>query len=136
MDRVRERNFLQQDEDLGVPWDDQMDVDGDDMESECDDYPEIPEEFIETVCTGIHDIVITGEVCSSLPSVASCADGVRLDPLPPWPSLAALLLLRPGPALGWAYFSCPRPQVQPGHQRPNIPWLHPWKQELRRNLAC
>ena len=68
MDRVRERNFLQQDEDLGVPWDDQMDVDCDDMESECDDYPEIPEEFIETVCTGIHDIVITGEVCSSLPS--------------------------------------------------------------------
>ena len=42
-----------------------MDIDGDDYtESECGEYPDIPEEFIETVCTGIHDIVITGEVCS------------------------------------------------------------------------
>lgn len=62
MDRVRERNFQQQDEDCGMPWDDSMDVDGDaDTESEYDEYSEIPEEFIETVCTGIHDIVITGE---------------------------------------------------------------------------
>lgn len=65
MDRVRERNFQQQDEDLSMPWDDLMDVDADaDTESEYDEYPEIPEEFIETVCTGIHDIIITGEVCS------------------------------------------------------------------------
>ena len=65
MDRFRERNFQQQDEDLGMPWDDSMDIDGDaDTESEYDEYPEIPEEFIETVCTGIHDIVITGEVRS------------------------------------------------------------------------
>ena len=63
MDRVRERNFQQQGEDLGMAWEDSMDIDGDaDMESEYDEYSEIPEEFIETVCTGIHDIVITGEV--------------------------------------------------------------------------
>jgi len=61
MDRVRDRNFQQRDDDS---WEDSMDVDVDaDTESECDEYPEIPEEFIETVCTGIHDIVITGEVC-------------------------------------------------------------------------
>ena len=65
MDRFRERNSQQQEEDFSVPWDDAMDVDGDAYtESECDEYPEIPEEFIETVCTGIHDIVITGEVCA------------------------------------------------------------------------
>jgi hypothetical protein len=63
LDRVRERNFQQQDEDPGLSWDDPMDIDGDAYtESDCDEYPEIPEEFIETVCTGIHDIVITGEV--------------------------------------------------------------------------
>lgn len=63
MDRFRERNFQQQDEDPGMQWDDPMDIDGDGYtESEYDEYPEIPEEFIETVCTGIHDIVITGEV--------------------------------------------------------------------------
>ena len=63
LDRVRERNFQQQDEDLGMTWEDSMDVDCDaDTESEYDEYPEIPEEFIETVCTGIHDIIITGEV--------------------------------------------------------------------------
>lgn len=70
MGRVRERNFQQQDEDTSMQWDDSMDIDGDDYtESECGEYPDIPEEFIETVCTGIHDIVITGEVCSfaSLP---------------------------------------------------------------------
>ena len=66
MDRVRERNFQQRDEGFGMPWDDPMDIDGDvDTESDYDEYPEIPEEFIETVCTGIHDIVITGEVCSA-----------------------------------------------------------------------
>lgn len=66
MDRFRERNFQQQDEDLSMPWDDSMDIDGDAYtESEYDEYPEIPEEFIEAVCTGIHDIVITGEVRSS-----------------------------------------------------------------------
>ena len=65
MDRVRERNLQQHDEDVNMAWDDSMDIDGDvDTESEYD-YPEIPEEFIETVCTGIHDIVITGEVCST-----------------------------------------------------------------------
>lgn len=63
LDRFRERNFQQQDEDSGLPWDDAMDIDNDAYtESECDEYPEIPEEFIETVCTGIHDIVVTGEV--------------------------------------------------------------------------
>jgi hypothetical protein len=66
LDRVRERNFQQQEEDPGVSWGyDPMDVDDAYTESEDDEYPEIPEEFIETVCTGIHDIVITGEVCSS-----------------------------------------------------------------------
>lgn len=66
LDRVRERSFQQQDEDSSMPWDDSMDVDLDaDTESEYDEYPEIPEEFIETVCTGIHDIIITGEVRSS-----------------------------------------------------------------------
>jgi len=68
MDRVRERSLQQQDEDVGMAWDDSMsmDIDGDaDTESEYDEYPEIPEEFIETVCTGIHDIVITGEVRSA-----------------------------------------------------------------------
>lgn len=64
LDRVRERSFQQRDEGPGMPWDDPMDIDVDaDTESEYDEYPEIPEEFIETVCTGIHDIVITGEVC-------------------------------------------------------------------------
>lgn len=63
MDRFRERNFQQQDEDACMQWEDHMDVDGDAYtESEDDEYPEIPEEFIETVCTGIHDIVVTGEV--------------------------------------------------------------------------
>ena len=63
IDRVRERNFQQQDEGPGAPWDDSMDVDGDtETESDYDEYPEIFEEFIETVCTGISDIVITGEV--------------------------------------------------------------------------
>jgi hypothetical protein len=110
MDRVRERNFLQQDEDT---WDDPMEVDGyADTESDCDEYPEIPEEFIETVCTGINDIVITGEVRSSPCSVTSCADGVRLDPPSPWPSLAALLLLRSCPTLGQAYLSRSCPQVE------------------------
>jgi len=74
LDRVRDRNSQLQDEDPGMPWDDSMDVDGDaDTESEYDEYPEIPEEFIETVCTGIRDIVITGEVRSSiLPARAPC----------------------------------------------------------------
>ena len=74
LDRVRERSFQQQDEDPGMPWDDAMDIDGDaDTESEYGEYPEIPEEFIETVCTGIRDIVITGEVRSSVPlPQASC----------------------------------------------------------------
>lgn len=72
LDRVRERSFQQQDEDPGMPWDDAMDIDGDaDTESEYGEYPEIPEEFIETVCTGIRDIVITGEVCSSIPLPSS-----------------------------------------------------------------
>lgn len=63
MDRFRERNFQQQDEDTSMPWEDAMDIDGDAYtESEYDEYPDIPEEFIETVCTGIHDIVVTGEV--------------------------------------------------------------------------
>jgi hypothetical protein len=64
MDRFRERSFQQQGEDVSMSWDDVMDVDVDGYtESEYDEYPDIPEEFIETVCTGIHDIVITGEVC-------------------------------------------------------------------------
>ena len=62
MDRFRERSFQQQDEDLGI-CDDSMDVDGD--ESEDDEYTEIHDEFIEPLCTGIHDIIVTGEVCSS-----------------------------------------------------------------------
>ena len=72
LDRVRERNFQQQDEDPGV-WDEPMELDDPETESEDEEFPEIHEEFIETVCTGIHDIVITGEVCSSIlaPS-ASC----------------------------------------------------------------
>lgn len=61
MDRFRERNFQQQDEDLSI-CDDSMDVDGDTWtESEDDEYTEIHDEFIEPLCTGIHDIVITGE---------------------------------------------------------------------------
>ena len=69
-DRVRERNFQQQDEDSGMLWDESVDMDVDaETESEYEEYleyPEIPEEFIETVCTGIHDIIITGEVRSPL----------------------------------------------------------------------
>ena len=65
MDCFREHNFQQQDEDLSI-CDDSMDVDGDAWtESEDDEYTEIHDEFIEPLCTGIHDIVITGEVCSS-----------------------------------------------------------------------
>lgn len=71
MDRVRERNLQQQDEDMGMPWDEPMEIDVDvDTESEYDEYPEIPEEFIETVCTGIHDIIITGEVRPTFCSLA------------------------------------------------------------------
>ena len=77
LDRVRERSFQQQDEDPGMPWDDAMDVDCDvDTESEYGEYPEIPEEFIETVCTGIRDIVITGEVRSSISLPEDYVDGV------------------------------------------------------------
>jgi len=57
-DRVRERNFWQRYKGLGMPWDDLMDIYGDaDTESEYDEYPEIPDEFIETVCTNTPDRV-------------------------------------------------------------------------------
>jgi len=75
MDRVREHNLQRQDEDPGIPRDDPTDANCDlGSASEYDEYPaEHPEEFIETVCTGIHDIIITGEVCLSfLLSHASC----------------------------------------------------------------
>ena len=36
-----------------------------DTESEYNKRPEIPEEFIETVCTDIRSVFITGEVCSA-----------------------------------------------------------------------
>ena len=65
-DRVGECNFQQQDKGLGVPWDDPMDIHGNaDTESEHNECPEIPEEFIGTVCTDIRGVVITGEVCSA-----------------------------------------------------------------------
>lgn len=60
MDRFRERN-PQKDEDSSTLLEDPMDIDDAYTESEYDEYPEIPEEFIETVCTGICDIIITGE---------------------------------------------------------------------------
>lgn len=129
LDRFRERNFQQQEEDSSMSWDEPMDIDGDAYtESEYDEYPEIPEEFIETVCTGIHDIVITGEVCSS-PSLPwhLVLTVFSSDSPPSRPSLAALLLLRPRPTLGWSDIARSRPKVQPQDKRLYLPWLYPWR---------
>lgn len=70
LDRIHERRMceeLMDAEDYGD--DSSMDVDGDaetDSEEE-DELRDIPDEFIESVCTGISDIIITGEVSPSIP---------------------------------------------------------------------
>ena len=65
MDRIEERRFHETRAMEDGDWDDvPMDVDGDDSEEDEDELRDIPEEFIEPICTGISDIVITGEVCA------------------------------------------------------------------------
>jgi hypothetical protein len=72
LERIEERRLQEERTGEEGDWEDvPMEVDGDgdpDSDYETGDEDEelrdIPEEFIETHCTGISDIIITGQVCA------------------------------------------------------------------------
>lgn len=69
LDRIHERRLRDEVMDVEDDADDssmEVDDDADTYSEEDDELREIPDEFIEAVCTGISDIIITGEVSLSL----------------------------------------------------------------------